>query len=86
MSIKKRRRWLESFAPLTLQELQNLPTPRILAYLRTLQKCENSRQESDMDQHEASIKGAVFKNNEEWKTQYKLVKDVLATRTNIEKN
>jgi len=42
-------------------------------------------EESDLDRHEVATTGIVFKDSEEWKSQYAMVKEVLATRPNIEK-
>jgi len=80
MALKQPR----TVAPLTLSELQNLPTPRILAYLRKLQSCENSVAESDLEPHEVTVKGIVFKDGKEWQEQYAIVKSVLATRPNAD--
>jgi len=74
-----------SVTPLTLRELEKLPTPRLLAYLRRLRECEASIENSDWEFHEiASIGGIIFKSSKEWEAQYNLVKSVLAERPNIE--
>jgi len=63
-----------------------LPTHRILAYLKKLQSCENSAEESDIDSDETPIDCIAFKDDEAWKTQYSMVKEVLASRPNVEKS
>jgi len=73
-------------APLTRLELQKLPTHRILAYLNKLHACENSLEESDLEPHEVTVEGIVFKDGKEWQAQYALVKSVLATRPNVDDN
>jgi len=73
-------------ALLSLEELNKLPTQRILAYLSRLQACENSVVESDLEPHEVMVEGITYKESEAWKKQYALVKEVLASRPNIEKS
>jgi len=51
-------------APLSLEELNKLPTPRILAYLSKLQACENSAEESDLKQHQVTVEGIAYKEGE----------------------
>ncbi|MFK8069121.1 MAG: hypothetical protein AB8D52_12870 [Gammaproteobacteria bacterium] len=75
-----------AIAPLTLNELEKLPTHRIMAYLQKLHACENSLEESDLELHEIARKGIVFKNTKEWQKQYEIVKSELQTRPNIERN
>ncbi len=70
--------------PLTVEKLNKLPTHRILAYRDKLHACENSVSESDLEPHEVTVEGIVFKDSEAWKKQYALVKSVLAERPNIE--
>ncbi|WP_141215663.1 hypothetical protein [Hahella sp. CCB-MM4] len=75
----------KSVKPLNQDELEVLSTERLLAYLRRLQKCEESIELSDWQLNEVStISGIVFKSSEEWKTQYNLVKVVLAKRPNVD--
>lgn len=71
--------------PQNLNKLEKLSTKRLLAYLHSLQRCEESIELSDWNKNEVdSAKGIIFKSSEEWKLQYNLVKKVLATRPNID--
>jgi len=54
--------------------------------LKKLQACENSIEESDLEPHEVTVTGIVFKDGEDWKAQYARVKEVLATRPNVDKS
>lgn len=69
-----------------MAELERLTTPRLLAYLRRLLECEESIERSDWESKEVpDDDNIVFKSSEQWKSQYELVKSVLATRPNIDK-
>ncbi|WP_226649562.1 hypothetical protein ACJJID_11535 [Microbulbifer sp. CnH-101-G] len=75
---------LKPVKPLNQRELEALSTKRLLAYLRRLQRCEESIELSDWQEDKVSpLGGIVFKSSDEWKTQYNLVKAVLAKRPNI---
>jgi len=77
---------IRSVSPLTIAELEVLPTHRLLAYLNTLNRCEGSIQESDWSDGEISeVEGIIFKSSVEWKSQVELVKTVLSMRPHIEK-
>jgi len=43
-------------------------------------------EESDLEPHEITGDGIVFKDSDAWKTQFAMVKEVLATRPNTGKN
>jgi hypothetical protein len=74
-----------SVNPLNRNKLESLTTKRLLAYLRNLQQCEESIEASDWEEEKVNSKdGIVFKSSEEWRSQYNLVKTVLAERPNIE--
>ena len=74
-----------SVNPLSQDKLKSLTTKRLLAYLRSLQQCEESIEASDWNEDEvASVSGIIFKASDEWKLQHNLVKAVLAKRPNIE--
>ncbi len=74
-----------SVKPLTLIELDEMPTPRLLSFLRKLQKLENGIETSDWSLEEVSKTiGIVFKSSDEWQQQYKLVKSVLNAREHCE--
>ena len=69
---------------LDLEVLESMPTHRLLSYLRKLQRCEDSLEESDFSPEEVSgTNQIVFKSSEDWKTQYEKVKSVLDARPNI---
>jgi hypothetical protein len=72
--------------PLEVAELEALTTVRLLAYLRRLQECESSLDESDWTPEEiAEASGIVFKTSPEWKRQYDAVKAVLAKRPHVDR-
>mgnify|MGYP000021998313 CR=1 FL=1 len=74
-----------SVNPLSQDKLGSLTTKRVLAYLHSLQQCEESIEASDWSENEvASVSGIIFKASDEWKLQYNLVKAVLAERPNVE--
>ncbi len=74
-----------SVNPLRQNKLESLTTKRLLAYLSSLQQCEESIEASDWTEDEvASVSGIVFKASDEWKSQHNVVKAVLAERPNIE--
>lgn len=82
---KHLRRRPRAVKPIHLTELEKLPTPRILSYLKKLQQCEESIELSDWSTEEVSkAEGIVFKSSTEWAVQHKYVKSVLATRSNFE--
>ena len=71
--------------PIDLAELEKLPTPRILSYLKKLQQCEESLELSDWSKQDVlKVKGIVFKSSREWAVQHEFVKSVLATRSHVE--
>ena len=74
-----------SVKPLSADKAEDLPTVRLLAYLKKLQQCEESIETSDWEAGDlARIEGIVFKSSEEWRNQYKLVTDVLARRPHLD--
>ncbi|WP_413665607.1 hypothetical protein ACG1BZ_10605 [Microbulbifer sp. CNSA002] len=71
---------------LSLEELEQLSTERLLAYLRKLHQCEDSVDASDFCESEAHMPGVVFfKESDQWRNQYKLVKEILSARPHIDK-
>lgn len=73
-----------SVKPLSLGEMEQLSTERLLAYLRKLHKCEESIEASDWSEKELVLsKAIVFKASEEWRRQYNLVKAVLSRRPHL---
>ena len=65
-------------------ELEGLVTKQLLARLRRLQACEESRALSDMTVEEVrAVQGILFKDTPEWKRAHKSVKEVLATREHV---
>jgi len=76
---------IRSVAALSRSDLQTLSTERLLAYLKKLNQCENSLQESDWSLEQiAEVEGIIFKSSIEWEDQVKLVKAVLSNRPHIE--
>jgi hypothetical protein len=67
-------------------ELEALPTGALLARLKRLHWCEESRNRSDMsDEEVASLSGMIlFKEEDAWRSASSDVKDVLAWREHRE--
>ncbi len=72
--------------PLARQELEVLSTGALLARLKRLRWCEESRGESDLsDEEVASVAGLIlFKEDVDWRTAYAELKQVLASREHVE--
>ncbi len=67
-------------------QLDELPTGALLARLKRLRWCEESRECSDMsDEEVSSASGMIlFKDDHAWRSAYADVKDVLAGREHRE--
>ena len=75
-----------SIKALNKDELEKLTTERLLAYLKKLHSCEEDISQSDFSLQEVKeSEGIVFKSSPEWKSLYKDVKAILATRPNVNK-
>ena len=72
---------------IAIEELRKKRTRDLLSYLKKLQRCEGSYEDSDMDNnidltdHET----IYFKNTNKWTTAYKDVKSILDNREHIAK-
>jgi hypothetical protein len=65
-------------------ELELLPTKRLLAKLNQLRKCEESIELSDAKQYHPF--GFIeFKDTEIWKSEYEKLKEILSQREHIER-
>ena len=73
--------------PLNKEELEALPTKRLLAKLKTLHQCEQSFELSYWEEHEIKKDAECiqFKESDKWIAQYELLKDILRKREYIEK-
>jgi hypothetical protein len=70
--------------PLTVAELEALPTKQLLARLTRLHQCEQSLALSDQDSNDYDTSGSIeFKESAEWTTAYDQLKRVLARREHI---
>jgi len=69
------------------QELETLPTGALLARLKRLRWCEESRADSDLsDEEVASVAGSIlFKEDAAWRAAYTDLKQVLVGREHLEK-
>ena len=71
-------------SPMSKEELEKLPTKRLLARLRQLQRCEDSLALSDQDASEYKPSGLIeFKDSAEWINEYTKMKDILSQREHI---
>ena len=65
-------------------ELEKLPTKRLLARLRQLQRCEKSLALSDQNVSEYKSSELIeFKDSAEWISEYTKMKDILSQREHI---
>jgi hypothetical protein len=70
--------------PMSFDELEKLPTKRLLARFKRLHICEESFELSDRDAvYENSDNLIEFKDSSEWQTEYKKMKEILAKRKHI---
>jgi len=70
--------------PMSIAELEALPTKRLLARLKQLLSCEESLSLSDTSDQPASARG-IFKDSPEWISAYEQLKAVLSKREHIPK-
>ena len=71
-------------SPTSEDELEKLPTKRLLARLRQLQRCEESLALSDQNANEYKSSGFIeFKDSAEWISEYTKMKDILSRREHI---
>jgi hypothetical protein len=81
--MKKKSRKLH---PMSVSELQKLPTKRLLARLKRLHICEECFESSDRVGIYENLDNLIeFKNTSEWKTEYQNIKEILAKREHIER-
>jgi hypothetical protein len=68
------------------QDLEALPTGALLARMKRLRWCEESRQNSDLSQDEvASVTHLIlFKEDAAWRSAYDDLKAILAEREHVE--
>jgi hypothetical protein len=71
--------------PMSLGELENLSTERLLARLRQLHQCEESALLSDRDDASNASGTILFKDTIERKAAYEQVKGVLSLREHVPK-
>jgi hypothetical protein len=80
--MKKRHGLGRAVVPLTLLELDAMPTGALLARLKRLRWCEEAPEQSDLsaEEREASQHLVVFKSDPRWHSAYADLKTVLAER------
>jgi hypothetical protein len=69
---------------MTAEELERLPTKRLLARLDQLRHCEESAALSDAD-NASGPSDVVFKDSPQWSAAYKQLKEILARREHVAK-
>ena len=69
---------------MTAEELERLPTKRLLARLEQLRQCEESAALSDADDT-SGTSDVVFKDTPQWSSAYKQLKEILARREHVAK-
>ncbi len=71
--------------PMTVEKLENYPTKRLLARLKSLHQCEQSFDLSDRDESERLLKVDYikFKESLEWQKEFEKVKEILSKREHI---
>lgn len=71
---------------MSFEELEKLPTKRILARFKRLHICEESFELSDRDGvYENPDNLIEFKDSLEWQNEYQKMKEILAKREHIER-
>jgi hypothetical protein len=70
---------------MSLEDLEKLPTKRLLARLRKLHQCEESALLSDHDDVSNTSGTILFKNAPEWKAAYEQVIGALSVREHVPK-
>lgn len=85
--MKKRKGIKRALAPISVAQLEDMPTAALLARLTRLRWCEESRAASDLTADEiASVEGQIlFKDNPAWHTAWKDLKTILSRREHVEK-
>jgi len=85
--MKKRHGLARALEPIPRAELEALPTGALLARLKRLRWCEDSRERSDLTEEEiASVPHLIlFKDQASWKTAYIDIKEALAAREHFER-
>lgn len=74
----------KKLSPMRMDELEKLPTKRLIARLRQLQRCENSLDLTDQIVTEYEPSGRIeFKDSADWITEYKKMKEILSRREHI---
>ncbi|MEQ1762620.1 MAG: hypothetical protein ABL984_05665 [Pyrinomonadaceae bacterium] len=69
-----------------LNILDGLTTKRLLARLKRIHQCEESKDRSDLDANYKSAAGVIeSKDSPEWEAEYNYIKNLLSTRDNISK-
>jgi hypothetical protein len=68
--------------PMSVEELENYPTKRLLARLKSLHQCESSFELSDREEFERDLNAGQieFKESEEWQIEYDKLKEILKNR------
>ncbi len=69
--------------PLSLAQLEKLPTKRLLARLKQLHQCEESISLSDRA-GERNASGELFKDSPEWMAANEQIKGLLAKREHVD--
>lgn len=71
--------------PMSLDDLEKLPTKRLLVRLKGLQQCEQSFDLSDRDEYEKNMDSSVieFKETLEWQNEHNKLKIILNKREHI---
>lgn len=78
--MKKRKK----IKPMTKEQLERLPTKRLLARLNRLHRCEDSFALSDYELDELMPAGFIqFKESPEWISEYNCLKEILAGREHV---
>lgn len=86
--MKKRKGINRAVAPISVAQLEEMPTAALLARLTRLRWCEDSAAASDLTTEEiASVEGQIlFKDSPDWHTAWKDLKTILSRREHVEKS
>lgn len=86
--MKKRKGIKRAIAPISVAQLEEMPTAALLARLTRLRWCEESRSASDLTADEiASVEGQIlFKDDPAWHAAWEDLKMILSRREHIDKS
>ncbi|MDH7975210.1 hypothetical protein QH494_23750 [Sphingomonas sp. AR_OL41] len=83
--MKKGHGLKRALQPVEREQLGDMPTGALLARLKRLRWCEETREESDLSEEEVASAAnlILFKSDPEWRSAYSDIRDELTAREHI---